>query len=101
RQIAIQQALLEGSMDLGLVDYLDGEKLPAEFEATELPRGRPMVCLRPHHELAGSAGVRAADLWARPLIAMRAGTTMHRLVARLLDGREATPSYSADDAEMS
>ena len=31
---------------------------------------------------------------------MRAGYVMHRYVTRLLDGREPTPSYSADGAEM-
>jgi len=100
QQTGIHRALLEGSMDLGLVNYLEGDDMPPEFESTELLRGRPVVCLRPDDELAGSATVRTADLWERPLIAMRAGYVMHRYVMRLLDGREPTFSYSADGAEM-
>jgi DNA-binding transcriptional LysR family regulator len=87
-------------MDLGLVNYLEGDDMPPEFESTELLRGRPVVCLRPDDELASSPTVRTADLWDRPLIAMRAGYVMHRYVMRLLDGREPTFSYSADGAEM-
>jgi DNA-binding transcriptional LysR family regulator len=100
QQTAIHRALLEGSMDLGLVNYLEGDDMPPEFESTELLRGHPVVCLRPDDELASSATVRTADLFERPLIGMRAGYVMHRYVTRLLDGREPTPSYSADGAEM-
>jgi DNA-binding transcriptional LysR family regulator len=100
QQTGIHRALLEGSMDLGLVNYLEGDDMPSEFESTELLRGRPIVCLRPDDPLASSATVRTADLWDQSLIAMRAGYVMHRYVMRLLDGREPTFSYSADGAEM-
>ena len=100
QQAGIHRALLEGSMDLGLVNYLEGDDMPPEFESTELLRGRPVVCLRPDDELASSETISSADLWGRPLIAMRAGYVMHRYVMRLLDGREPTFSYSADGAEM-
>src|ERR1700759_4078925 len=100
QQAAIHRALLEGSMDLGLVNYLEGDDMPPQFESTELLRGRPVVCMRPDDELASAATVRVADLWERPLIGMRAGYVMHRYVTRLLDGREPTPSYPADGAEM-
>jgi DNA-binding transcriptional LysR family regulator len=100
RQAAIHRALLEGSMDLGLVNYLAGDDMPPEFESTELLRGRPVVCLRPDDDLAGAASLRTAELWDRPLIAMRPGYVMHRYFTRLLGGREPTPSYSADGAEM-
>src|SRR6201992_3816700 len=65
QQTAIHRALLEGSMDLGLVNYLEGDDMPTEFESTELLRGRPVVCMRPDDELASSATVRRADLWDR------------------------------------
>src|ERR1700753_1408178 len=100
QQTGIHRALLEGSMDLGLVNYLGGDDMPSEFESTELLRARPVVCLRPDDALAGSATLRSADLWDQPLIAMRAGYVMHRYVMRLLDGREPAFSYSADGAEM-
>jgi DNA-binding transcriptional LysR family regulator len=100
QQTAIHRALLEGSMDLGLVNYLDGDDMPTEFESTELLRGHPVVCMRPDDALARGATVRTADLWERPLIAMRAGYVMHRYVTRLSGGVEPIPSYSADGAEM-
>ncbi|HEY5332638.1 MAG TPA: substrate-binding domain-containing protein, partial [Solirubrobacterales bacterium] len=100
QQTGIHRSLLEGSLDLGLVNYLDGDDMPSEFESTELLRGHPVVCLRPEDELASSATVRSADLWDRPMIAMRPGYVMHRYVMRLLDGREPTFPYSADGAEM-
>jgi DNA-binding transcriptional LysR family regulator len=100
QQTGIHRALLEGSMDLGLVNYLEGDDMPPEFESTELLRGRPVVVMRPDDDLAAAKAVRTADLWERPLVAMRAGYVMHRYVMRLLDGREPTFSYSADGAEM-
>jgi DNA-binding transcriptional LysR family regulator len=100
QQTAIHRALLEGSMDLGLVNYLEGDDMPPEFESTELLRGRAVVCMRPEDPLAGAEAVRVADLWDQPLIAMRAGYVMHRYLTRLADGREPTFSYSADGAEM-
>ncbi|MBS1884361.1 MAG: LysR family transcriptional regulator [Actinobacteria bacterium] len=100
QQTGIHRALLEGSIDLGLVDYLEGDDLPPEFESTALLRGRPVVVLRPDDELASAPTVRTADLWDRPLIAMRAGYVMHRYVMRLLDGREPSFSCAADGAEM-
>ena len=80
QQTGIHRALLEGSMDLGLVNYLDGDDMPPEFESTELLRGRPVVCLRPDDELAAKTRRRRTDLWELPLIAMRAGYVMHRYV---------------------
>ncbi len=41
QQTGIHRALLEGSMDLGLVNYLEGDDMPPEFESTELLRGHP------------------------------------------------------------
>jgi DNA-binding transcriptional LysR family regulator len=100
QQNGIHSALLEGSLDLGLVNYLEGDDLPPEFETTELLRGRPVVCLRPDSPLAAQAEIATADLFTEPLIAMRAGYVMHRYLHRLLGDREPTISYSADGSEM-
>src|ERR1700753_2975865 len=54
-QTGIHRALLEGSMDLGLVNYLEGDDMPPEFESNEVLRGRPVVCLRPDDALASAA----------------------------------------------
>jgi DNA-binding transcriptional LysR family regulator len=96
----IQRSLLEGSSDLGLVNYLQGDDLPPELETTPLVSGRPVVCMRPDSPLAASAEVRVDDLRKAPLIVMRPGYVMYRYLHRLL--REDVPafSYSTDGAEM-
>jgi DNA-binding transcriptional LysR family regulator len=100
QQERIHAALLDGSLDLGLVNYLEDEALPAEFEATELVRGRPVVCVRADSALAAQSAVRVADLRREALIAMRPGYVMHRYLQRLFGDAEPSFSYSADGAEM-
>ncbi|MFJ9711578.1 LysR family transcriptional regulator [Streptomyces sp. NPDC101234] len=100
QQTEIQRGLAEGGFDLGLVNRLDGDDVPVGFEAAELLRGRPVVCLRPDSPLAGRAEVSADDLLTVPLVAMRTGYVMHRYVHRLLAGRAPAFSYSTDGAEM-
>jgi DNA-binding transcriptional LysR family regulator len=100
QQTHLHRALLEGGVDLGLVNYLDGDEITAELHTTELLRGRPVVCMRPDHPLAARGAVRATELAGESLIAMRAGYVMHRYVHELLDGKTPTFSYSADGAEM-
>ncbi|MER6535731.1 LysR family transcriptional regulator [Streptomyces sp900105755] len=100
QQTEIHRGLAEGGFDLGLVNHLDGDDVPAGFEATKLLRGRPVVCVRPDSPLAGRAEVSADDLLTVPLIAMRTGYVMHRYVHRLLADRTPVFSYSTDGAEM-
>ncbi|MEU8691305.1 LysR family transcriptional regulator [Streptomyces sp. NPDC048665] len=100
QQTEIQRGLVEGGFDLGLVNHLDGDDMPAGMECTQLLRGRPVVCVRPDSPLAALAVVGVEDLLGVPLIAMRAGYVMHRYVHRLLSGRVPAFSYSTDGAEM-
>jgi DNA-binding transcriptional LysR family regulator len=100
QQTEIHRALSEGGFDLGLVNHLDGDDVPAGFESAELLRGRPVVCVRPDSPLASLTSVTVDDLLAQPVIAMRSGYVMHRYVHRLLHGRVPSFSYSTDGAEM-
>ncbi len=100
QQAQIHRAILEGSFDLGLVNYLDGDDKPPELQTTMLLRGRPVVCLRYDSPLAGRDAVQAGDLRAGPLIVMRSGYVMHRYIHRLLQDEIPEFSYSADGAEM-
>ncbi|MER5432474.1 LysR family transcriptional regulator [Streptomyces sp. NPDC002588] len=100
QQTDIHRALLEGGFDLGLVNQLEGDDVPAGFESTELLRGRPVVCVRPDSPLAAAPSVAVDDLLSVPLIGMRSGYVMHRYVHRLLDGRDPAFAYSTDGAEM-
>ncbi|MEU5253408.1 LysR family transcriptional regulator [Streptomyces longwoodensis] len=100
QQTDIHRRLLEGGFDLGLVNHLEGDDVPAEFESAQLLRGRPVVCLRPDSPLAARSAVTVDDLLGVPLIGMRSGYVMHRYVHRLLDGRDPSFAYSTDGAEM-
>jgi DNA-binding transcriptional LysR family regulator len=96
----IHRSLRDGGMDLGLVSYLRGDDYPADFESTELLRGRPVVCLRADSALAALGEVGADDLLTAPLVMMRDGYVMHRFVRRLLGDLTPASSFSADGAEM-
>lgn len=98
--VEIERMLLEGSLDFGLVNHLDGDELPARLEVRDLLRGRAVVCLRVDHPLTASSVVSLEELAAEPLIVMRPGYVMHRLLQRLLPGRSVHASCSADGAEM-
>jgi DNA-binding transcriptional LysR family regulator len=100
QQQRLHRALLEGELDLGLVNYLDGDDEVAELHTVELLRGQPVVCIHDNSPLAARVTVRPAELLSEPLIAMRAGYAMHRYLSRLLDGEQPSFSYSADGAEM-
>ncbi|MFD4872258.1 LysR family transcriptional regulator [Streptomyces sp. NPDC058420] len=100
QQTDIHRALSEGGFDLGLVNHLDGDDMPADFESTELLSGLPVVCVRPDSPLASRPTVSVEDLLTEPLIGMRSGYVMHRYVHRLLDGRGPAFAYSTDGAEM-
>ncbi|GII82630.1 LysR family transcriptional regulator [Sphaerisporangium siamense] len=100
QQADIHRGLLEGGLDLGLVNYLAGDDLPPGFHTTELLRGRPVACVRTGSPLAALPALTPDDLLTEPLIAMRSGYVMHRYLHRLLEGRNPAFSYSMDGAEM-
>jgi DNA-binding transcriptional LysR family regulator len=100
QQQLLHRALLEGGLDLGLVNYLDGDEVTPELHTVELLRGHPVVCIHSDSPLADCLSVSTAELMAQPLIAMRSGYAMHRYLNRLLGGEKPAFSYSADGAEM-
>jgi DNA-binding transcriptional LysR family regulator len=74
--------------------------MPPELETTRLLSGRAVVCVRPDSPLAQLDAIGIDDLLSVPLIVMRAGYLMHRLLHRLLGARTPSVSYSTDGAEM-
>jgi DNA-binding transcriptional LysR family regulator len=100
QQTDIQRALLEGGFDLGLVNFLRGDDGPHDLRSTELLRGRAVVCLHPDSPLAALDQVSVAELESVPLIEMRAGYVMHRLLHRFLQERTSSIAYSSEGAEM-
>jgi DNA-binding transcriptional LysR family regulator len=96
----IHRALLEGSLDLGLVNVLAGDDPPHDLDSVRLLRGRVVACLRPDSPLAAQDSVTKEDLLTEPLIAMRAGYLMHRVVQRLFGDPLPPIAFSTDGAEM-
>jgi DNA-binding transcriptional LysR family regulator len=86
QQDQIHRSILEGSFDLGLVNYLAGDDKPPELETTTLLRGRPVVCMRHDAALAGRGAVRVGDLRSEPLIVMRSGRALTIRDARCWSG---------------
>ncbi|MBS1884563.1 MAG: LysR family transcriptional regulator [Actinobacteria bacterium] len=99
-QAQIHRSLLDGSLDLGLVNYLEDDDLSPEFEHRELLRGRPVVCIHPSSPLASRPAISRAELRGQPLITMRNGYVMRRYLHRLFPGRPPHLSYSTDGADM-
>ncbi|ROO85400.1 DNA-binding transcriptional LysR family regulator [Actinocorallia herbida] len=99
QQADIHRSLLEGGLDLGLVNVLAGDDPPHDLDSTLLLRGRVVACVRADSPLASLDTLTTDDLLTEPLIVMRAGYLMHRYVHRLYDGRVPF-SYSTDGAEM-
>jgi DNA-binding transcriptional LysR family regulator len=100
QQTDIHRGLVEGGFDLGLVNFLRDDDGPPDLRSTELLRGRAVVCLRPDSPLAELESVTVAELETVPLIEMRAGYVMHRLLHRFLQERTASIAYATEGAEM-
>ena len=100
QQAEIDQALREGTLDLGLVNMLAGDDPPADLVGTTLVHGRPVVVLPAGHPLTAYAAITTAQLRAEPFVVMRAGYLMHRFVHRLFGADLPAISYSTDGAEL-
>lgn len=97
----VERMLADGSLDFGLVNRIEGDEFPARLEVLDLLSGRAGVCVRTDSEHAARKAVAIEDLASWPLVVMRSGYAMHRLLLRLLDGSVPNASCSADGAEMS
>jgi len=103
RQTEIDDGLVRGSLDLGLVNVLDGDETPADCVEVSLLRGRPVVVLPAGHPLARTASEARLDaecLRAERFVAMRPGYVMHRVAGRLFGDRPPEVCHSTDGAEM-
>jgi len=96
----IQVSLAEGTLDIGLVNLLDGDDVPPELELIPLLTGQPVAVIPASHPLAGQSEVSADELRGQPFVAMRAGYLMHRFVHRLFGPDLPAEWHSADGAEM-
>lgn len=100
QQADIETRLVEGALDLGLVNLLDGDDVPPELDLTELLTGHPVAVLPAGHPLTAQTEVTADDLRTARFVAMRAGYLMHRFAHRLFGARLPAEWHSTDGAEM-
>jgi DNA-binding transcriptional LysR family regulator len=96
----IHRLLLDGGIDLGLVNLLEGDDIPPDLETVELLRGNAVLCCRADSPLAQLDTVQPEQLLTEPFIAMRSGYVMHRYVHRLFRNTNPAFAYSTDGAEM-
>lgn len=96
----IYLALAEGTIDIGLVNLLDGDDLPPTVEGTVLLHGRPIVVLPAGHPLASRDEITVEELREEPFVGMRSGYLMYRFAHRVF-GRDLPHHWHATDgAEM-
>jgi DNA-binding transcriptional LysR family regulator len=100
QQAEIHEGLLEGSLDLGLVNALEGDDPPIDLMSTILVHGRPVIVLPAGHPLTALNEVGVDDLRREPFVAMRAGYLMHRFTHRLFGAEMPPISYTTDGAEL-
>ncbi|SDS47186.1 LysR family transcriptional regulator [Actinoplanes derwentensis] len=99
-QTEIEERLLEGRLDVGLINTFPGDDIPAALHQVVLLHGRPRVCVRADDPLAGQERISVDDLRGRPFVAMRPGYLMHRLVQRLFGDSPPPETFATDGAEM-
>lgn len=100
QQPEIDQGLLEGSLDLGLVNVLGGDDPPIDLTSTDLVHGRPVVVLPAGHPLADHPAITVDQLRQERFVAMRAGYLMHRFAHRIFGAQLPRVVHSTDGAEM-
>ena len=100
QQADIQVGLVEGTLDLGLVNELVGDDPPVDLVGTDLLHGRPVVVLPAGHPLTEREAVTIDDLRQERFVAMREGYLMHRFAHRLFGSDLPVTSHSTDGAEM-
>ncbi len=100
QQEEIQLGLTEGTLDLGLVNLLDGDDVPPDLRTTVLVQGLPVAVLPTAHPLAAQREVSAEDLRGERFVAMRAGYLMQRFTHRLFGTDPPAEWHATDGAEM-
>lgn len=100
QQAEIHSGLVEGSLDLGLVNVLAGDEPQLNLVGTDLLHGRPTVVLPRDHPLAAYDQISVDQLREERFVAMRAGYLMHRFAHRLFGARMPRITHTTDGAEM-
>ncbi|TWG95094.1 DNA-binding transcriptional LysR family regulator [Nocardioides sp. J9] len=100
QQAQIDEQLAEGTLDLGLVNVLDGDDPPIGLDGVDLLHGRPVAVLPAGHALLARPQVTLDELRNERFVMMRAGYVMHRYVHRAFGPDVPPAAHSTDGAEM-
>lgn len=100
QQSEIHQSLTEGSLDLGLINVLEGDEPAPDLLGTDLLHGRPVVVLRSGHPLTEFDAITREQLRDERFVMMRAGYLMHRFAHRLFGSTLPRTCHTTDGAEM-
>lgn len=100
QQAQIDEGLAEGTLDLGLVNVLDGDDAPIGLDGVDLLHGRPVAVLPAGHPLLARPQVTIDELRQERFVMMRAGYVMHRYVHRAFGPEVPPAAHSTDGAEM-
>lgn len=99
-QAQIDEHLAEGSLDLGLVNVLEGDTAPPRLESIAVLHDGPAAVLPADHPLTAQASVTVDELRSTRFITMRSGFLMHRFAHRLFGADFPQTGHSTDGAEM-
>jgi DNA-binding transcriptional LysR family regulator len=99
-QPQIDEGLADGSLDLGLVNVLDGDDAPVGLDGEDLLHGRPVAVLPAGHPLTARPQVTIEELRQQRFVLMRAGHVMHRYVQRAFAPEAPPAAHSTDGAEL-
>ena len=100
RQSIIDDGLLGGGLDLGLVNIFAGDDPAPGLIDLALISGPPVVVLPGGHPLTNEASIAVEQLRLEPFVAMREGYIMHRLAVRLFADAWPRSRASTDGAEV-
>ncbi len=100
QQSEISTEIAAGSLDIGLVNLLEGDDLPPDVVRSELIHGVPVAVLPADHPLAARSSLTPDDLRGEPFVEMRPGYLMNRFAHRWFGASMPSVSYTADGAEL-
>lgn len=99
RQPLIEEGLLAGTLDLGLVNLLSTDAVHPDLTTTALVTGHAMAVMPTAHQLAREASVTVAQLRRERLVGTREGYLMHRVTRIIFEGEPPPVSHTFDGVD--
>lgn len=99
RQPMIEEGLMAGTLDLGLVNLMESDTVHPDLETTPLLTGSPVALIPQTHRLAHAEVVTAEELHGERLIGAREGYLMHRVTQAIFGGRPPAAWHVVDSGD--